>query len=111
MTPFRERGALPTVIVRLADAGMSPGTTVHIQFESSTDGKFVLPASSLVKTGRQQSAVYRVTESNQVELVPVQPRQMINDLIVIDGPLQAEDAVVIAGNHQLYPGADVEVVQ
>ncbi|RLU00743.1 MAG: efflux RND transporter periplasmic adaptor subunit [Ketobacter sp.] len=111
VTPFRERGALPTVIVRLADAGLIPGTTVHIQFESALAGQFVLPASSLVKTGRQQSAVYRVTADNQVELVPVQPLQVINDKIVINGPLQAQDAVVVAGNHQLYPGADVEVVQ
>lgn len=111
VTPFRERGALPTVIVKLADAGLIPGTTVHIQFESAVAGQFVLPASSLIKTGRQQSAVYRVTANNQVELVPVKPLQVINDQIVINGPLQAQDAVVVAGNHQLYPGANVEVVQ
>lgn len=111
VTPFRERGALPTVIVKLADAGLIPGTTVHIQFESAVAGQFVLPASSLIKTGRQQSAVYRVTANNQVELVPVKPMQVIDDKIVINGPLQPQDAVVIAGNHQLFPGANVEVVQ
>ena len=111
VTPFRERGALPTVIVHLEDTGLIPGTTVHIQFKSTVAGQFVLPASSLVKTGRQQSAVYRLIGNNQVELVPVQPLQLINDQIVINGPLQVRDAVVIAGNHQLYPGAVVEVVQ
>lgn len=111
VTPFRERGALPTVIVRVADAHLKPGTTVHVQFESVLAGQFVLPASSLIKTGRQQSAVYRVTDNNQVELVTVEPLQVIDDRIVINGPLHAQDAVVIAGNHQLYPGADIEVVQ
>lgn len=111
VTPFRERGALPTVIVRVADTGMTPGTTVHVEFESPLAGQFVLPASSLIKTGHRQSAVYRVKASNEVELVPVQPLQVIDDRVVINGALQAEDAVVIAGNHQLYPGAAVTVVQ
>ena len=111
VTPFRERGALPTVIVRVADTGMTPGTTVHVEFESTLAGQFVLPASSLIKTGHRQSAVYRVKASNEVELVPVQPLQVIDDRVVINGALQAEDAVVIAGNHQLYPGAAVTVVQ
>ena len=90
---------------------MTPGTTVHVEFESTLAGQFVLPASSLIKTGHRQSAVYRVKASNEVELVPVQPLQVIDDRVVINGALQAEDAVVIAGNHQLYPGAAVTVVQ
>ncbi|MCG8534205.1 MAG: efflux RND transporter periplasmic adaptor subunit [Pseudomonadales bacterium] len=111
VTPFRERGALPTVVVRLQDTQLIPGTTVHIQFASTVAGQFALPVSSLIKTGDKQSAVYRLTANNQVELVPVTPLKVIQDQVVIDGDLALRDAVVIAGNHQLFPGAKVRVVQ
>lgn len=111
VTPFRERGALPTVVVRIADANLIPGTTVHIQFASAYAGQFALPVSSVVKTGRQKSAVYRLKDNNQVELVPVLPLQVVNDLVVLNGELDPDDDVVTAGNHQLYPGAIVRVVQ
>ncbi|MDY6921041.1 MAG: efflux RND transporter periplasmic adaptor subunit [Pseudomonadota bacterium] len=110
VTPFRERGALPTVVVRVAEADLNPGTTVYIQFASAYPGDFAVPVTSVIKTGYDKSAVYRLTGDAQVELVPVIPLQVVDNLMVLNGDLDPQDNVVSAGNHQLFPGAKVRVV-
>ncbi|GAA5315510.1 MAG: efflux RND transporter periplasmic adaptor subunit [Candidatus Pelagadaptatus aseana] len=116
VTPFRERGALPTVVVALPSASVRPGLSASVHFPYTEDSHaltptFALPTSALVKRGDSGAVVYRVTEQQIVEAVQVEPRQLANGLVTVRGDLKPNDRIVSAGVRQLFAGASVEIVR
>lgn len=110
ITPFRERGALPTVVVRLPKQSIKPGITLHIHFPMADNSQFAIPISAVIKTGSYGSAVYRVTPNNKVQLVAVRPHQLIQKLVTVSGDLNNLDRIVVAGTQNLFEGAPVYVI-
>ena len=110
ITPFRERGALPTLVVALPPSVATPGLTAHIHVAVPNNSQFALPISAVIKTGGHGAAVYRVNEANRVELIAIRPHQFIANQVVVSASLQKHDRVVVAGVQQLYEGASVDVV-
>lgn len=110
ITPFRERGALPTLVVALPPSVATPGLTAHIHVAVPNNSQFALPISAVIKTGGHGAAVYRVNEANRVELIAIRPHQFIANQVLVSASLQKHDRVVVAGVQQLYEGASVDVV-
>lgn len=111
ITPFRERGALPTVVVRLPKQSIKPGITLQIHFAVEDNSQFALPISAVIKTGSYGSAVYRITANNKAQLVAVRPHQLINNLVTVSGDLTKLDRIVVAGTQNLFEGAPVYTIE
>jgi RND family efflux transporter MFP subunit len=65
------------------------------------------PKDAVVRQGAQEM-VYRITDDNTVEPMPVRTEQGIGDWLVVQGALQAGDRLVTRGNERLQPGQQVE---
>ncbi|MCG8314105.1 MAG: efflux RND transporter periplasmic adaptor subunit [Pseudomonadales bacterium] len=110
ITPFRERGALPTLVVALPSSVATPGITAQVHVAIPDNSQFALPITAVIKTGGRGAAVYRVNGSNHVELVAVRPHQFMAGQVLVSAPLRKNDRVVIAGVQQLFEGAAVEII-
>jgi len=110
VSPFRERGALPTVVILLPTQSAKPGITVHIHFTIEDNSQFALPISAVIKTGAYGSAVYRVNDNKHVELIPIRPHQIIANQVTISSDLKPRDIIVVAGAQHLFDGAPVTIV-
>ena len=111
IAPFRERGALPTIVVQLNPGVSQPGSTAKVQIAINDHGHFALPVSAVIKNGKRGTAVYRITDDGKVELVAVEPHQLIKDRVTVSGKLDTNDRVVTAGAKQLFAGASVEIIE
>ncbi|MFT4531633.1 MAG: RND family efflux transporter MFP subunit [Gammaproteobacteria bacterium] len=113
ISPFRERGALPSIVLAFPDQDVRPGIAVHARFEINRGDGFKVPMSALVRNG-EGAVIYRVNSTHKVEAVPVNMGLMQADGIVISAAeelsLNAGEEIVVAGSHRLFDGANVEVL-
>ncbi len=110
VSPFRERGALPTVVILLPTQSAKPGITAHIHFTVEDNSQLALPISAVIKTGAYGSAVYRVNDNKHVELIPIRPHQLIANQVTVSSDLQPRDIIVVAGAQHLFDGAPVTII-
>ncbi len=110
LTPFRERGALPSVVIRLPNNNVLPGQTAYIHIPEYLEHQIALPLSAVVKVGASRSGVYRISPQQKVELVFVEPQRLVANQVLVKGDLAVDDWVVTAGVQRLFDGALVEVV-
>ena len=112
ISPFRERGALPQIIVSLPADQVQPGEAVKAQLQIPSAGGLNVPIKAVVMTGEDSSGVYVVdTQKSVVKLVAIRPLRIDNDSVLVDGALSYGDQLVVAGIAQLYDGARVKIRQ
>ena len=106
LSPYREPGSLPEVIISLDSREISPGVPVNAEIQVEAIRGIGLPLRSVLMTGQDTVAVYRV-EEGVAKLVPIRPVSISTTSVVIEDGLNAGDDIVIEGLSQLYDGASV----
>ncbi|MDF1764366.1 MAG: efflux RND transporter periplasmic adaptor subunit, partial [Oleibacter sp.] len=113
LSPFRERGALPTVVLAFPEQQIRPGVAVHARFDITKGDGFTVPMSALVRKG-DGAVIYRINSDNQAVAVPVTLGLMQQNGIEISAtkrfPLTAGEQFVVTGSHRLFDGASVEII-
>ncbi|MEM7358997.1 MAG: efflux RND transporter periplasmic adaptor subunit [Pseudomonadota bacterium] len=108
ISPFRERGALPELVVTLDGSEIAPGTTVTAELAIRADDRISIPIRSVLMTGENTTAVYQI-ENNVATLTPIRPLKITTSGVLIDQGLEPGDVVATEGIAQLFDGALVEV--
>ncbi len=106
ISPYRERGSLPEIIISLNAEQIGPGVAVNAYIEIQESKGLSIPMRSVLMTGDNTVAVYRVVDDTAV-LVPIRPLRIDTQSVVIEQGLNAGDAIVVEGLSQLYDGAKV----
>ena len=106
ISPYRERGSLPEIIITLNADQIGPGVAVNAYIEIQEKKGLSIPMRSVLMTGDNTVAVYRVVDDTAV-LVPIRPLRIDTQSVVIEQGLNAGDAIVVEGISQLYDGAKV----
>lgn len=106
ISPHRERGSLPEIIISLNAEHIGPGVAVNASIEIQEKKGLSIPMRSVLMTGDNTVAVYRVVDQRAV-LVPIRPLRIDTQSVVIEQGLSAGDAIVVEGLSQLYDGARV----
>ncbi|MDE0145672.1 MAG: efflux RND transporter periplasmic adaptor subunit [Nitrospira sp.] len=70
----------------------------------------VVPKDALVLRGGK-AFVFRVNEGTVVDQIPVTAILHVEDLVEIEGPVQAGMDVVVEGNERLFPGQSVRILE
>ncbi len=110
ISPFREQGSLPEIVVALDAQAMAPGTAVNAYLTITASSGINLPLRSVLMTGSNTVAVYRV-RNEVASLVAIRPLAIDSKYVTIEGELEPGDEVVTEGLAQLYNGAQVEVLK
>lgn len=110
ISPYRERGSLPEVLVALDAQQIGPGEAVNAFLSIKSSTGISLPINSVIMTGESTTAVYQIVD-NRAVLVPVRPLRVGAKYVLVDQGILPGDTLVIEGIANLYDGAKVEVVQ
>ena len=106
ISPHRERGSLPEIIISLDAEQIGPGVAVNAYIEIQAKQGLSIPMRSVLMTGDNTVAVYKVV-NNIAVLVPIRPLRIDTQSVVIEQGLTAGDALVVEGLSQLFDGAKV----
>lgn len=128
ISPYREQGALPKVVIVLPEAQIRPGVAVTAELDVQSDLGLRIPINAVVMTGEDSAGVYYVSDLNVssnnatsskvkssqngqkiVKLIPVTPLKIGDSTVLIDSQLKPGDQVVTAGVAQLYDGARIRI--
>lgn len=109
VSPFRDRTALPSVVLEFDSNVVTNGTAVSAQFNVPVGQAFVVPSNALVRQG-MRVIVYRLTASNTVEPVAVTLGAVQSEGIQVSGELQDSDRIIVTGSQRLFHGASVQVM-
>ena len=109
VSPFRDRTALPSVVLEFDSKVVTSGTAVSAQFKMPVGQAFVVPSNALVRQG-MRVIVYRITASNTVEPVAVTLGAVQTEGIQISGELDDGDRIIVTGSQRLFHGASVQVM-
>ena len=110
ISPYRERGALPEIIVNLDALSIGPGVAVNASLDIQAKHGIGIPVRSVLMTGDNTVAVYKVV-NGRAKLVPIRPLSLSSDQVVIEQSLDGGDKIVVEGLAQLYDGAKVTEVE
>ena len=109
VSPFRDRTALPSVVLEFDSKVVTSGTAVSAQFKMPVGQAFVVLSNALVRQG-MRVIVYRLTASNTVEPVAVTLGAVQTEGIQISGELDDGDRIIVTGSQRLFHGASVQVM-
>ncbi|MFT6539141.1 MAG: RND family efflux transporter MFP subunit [Thalassolituus sp.] len=109
VSPFRDRTALPSVVLEFDSNVVTNGTAVSAQFNVPVGQAFVVPSNALVRQG-MRVIVYRITASNTVEPVAVTLGAVQSEGIQVSGELDDGDRIIVTGSQRLFHGASVQVM-
>lgn len=123
VSPFRDRGALPTVVLGFADVSNSDvnavvssvksGMAISAQFKVPLGEAFVVPSSALVRYG-DGAVIYRLTTEakgeSQVEPINVIAGAVQTNGLLVTGALAEGDRIVVTGTQRMFNGAAVQVM-
>jgi RND family efflux transporter MFP subunit len=109
VSPFRDRTALPTVVLGFESSDVTSGTAISAQFNMPVGQGLVVPSNALVRQGHRV-VVYRLTASNTVEPVTVTLGAVQAEGIQVSGELQDSDRIIVTGIQRLFHGASVQVM-
>ncbi|MEC8522989.1 MAG: efflux RND transporter periplasmic adaptor subunit [Pseudomonadota bacterium] len=107
VSPYRDRGALPTVVLALANVPV--GETVEAMLSVPNGNGWVLPVTAIVKRG-SGAVVYKRNQDGHVTAVPVEPGSPQGTDLQVTGQLHEGDEIVVLGGHRLFDDANVQVV-
>ncbi|MCV4282825.1 efflux RND transporter periplasmic adaptor subunit [Pseudomonas capsici] len=91
------------------DEKLWPGQLVTVKIQTGIERNSLKVPPQVVQRGIDQHYVYRVTDEQKVEVVPVTVLYQDSDLTLISGP-KVGDTLVSDGQSRLKPGARIEVV-
>lgn len=109
VSPFRDRTALPTVVLGFESSDVTSGTAISAQFNMPVGQGLVVPSNALVRQGHRV-VVYRLTAFNTVEPVAVTLGAVQAEGIQVSGELQDSDRIIVTGIQRLFHGASVQVM-
>jgi len=110
ISKFRERGALPQIVVSLPISEIGPGEAVSVELQIPIQTGLNVPIKAVIMTGEDSSAVYVLNDqTSTVKLVPIRPIRIDSFSVLVEGPLTLGDQIIVAGVTQLYDGAKVKV--
>jgi len=110
ISPFQEAGSLPQIIVSLNADEIAPGVAVSTAIEITAKRGVGVPIQSVLMTGDNTTAVYRV-QDGRAELLPVRPLRITNSSVILEEGLNQGDVIVIEGLSKLFDGAKVSEAQ
>lgn len=98
-----------------ADEGVQLGATATVMAGSpGGENTFRLPATAVGGPSPQQSGVWRITSDKDggltAQLVKVKVVQVLENAVIVQGPLSAKDQLITAGVHRLEPGMRVQPI-
>jgi len=108
ISPFREQGSLPQIIISLPADQIQPGVAVSARIDIAGDSGLNIPLKAVVMTGNDSTAVYVIKEG-RARLLPIRPIRIGNSSVLVESTLEVGDQIVIAGISQLYDGANVHI--
>lgn len=106
ISPHRERGFLPEIIISLDAEQIGPGVAVNAYIEIQAKQGLSIPMRSVLMTGDNTVGVYRVVD-NVAVLVPIRPLRIDTHSVIIEQGLMPGDVLVVEGLPQLFDGAKV----
>ncbi|MCV4262768.1 efflux RND transporter periplasmic adaptor subunit [Pseudomonas capsici] len=92
------------------DEKLWPGQLVTVKIQTGIERNSLKVPPQVVQRGIDQHYVYRVTDEQKVEVVPVTVLYQDSDLALISGP-KVGDVLVSDGQSRLRPGTRIEVVR
>ncbi|GFM53346.1 efflux RND transporter periplasmic adaptor subunit [Pseudomonas capsici] len=92
------------------DEKLWPGQLVTVKIQTGIERNSLKVPPQVVQRGIDQHYVYRVTDEQKVEVVPVTVLYQDSDLTLISGP-KVGDVLVSDGQSRLRPGTRIEVVR
>ncbi|MFT4630710.1 MAG: RND family efflux transporter MFP subunit [Dinoroseobacter sp.] len=110
ISPYREQGSLPEVLVALDAQEIGPGEAVNVFLSIKASSGISLPISSVIMTGETTTAVYRVVDG-RATLVAIRPLRVGANYVLVDQGVMPGDALVTQGIANLYDGVKVQVMQ
>lgn len=108
VSPFRERGSLPTVVLSFPQQQVKAGVAASAHFQRTLEPSFTVPMSALVSNG-EGAIIYRIDTDNRAWQIPVATGLIQPNGIAISGSLEEGDRVVVAGSQRLFDGAAIGV--
>ncbi|MFT5610271.1 MAG: RND family efflux transporter MFP subunit [Polaribacter sp.] len=110
ISPYREQGSLPEVLVALDAQEIGPGEAVNVFLSIKASSGISLPISSVIMTGETTTAVYRVVDG-RATLVAIRPLRVGANYVLVNQGVMPGDALVTQGIANLYDGVKVQVMQ
>lgn len=107
----RQVGQLFPVVVSLpATEGLRAGLTAELAFNLKAQAGLQVPVQSVIDPGSGKARLFKLRDGVAVK-VPVTVLAVAGSSVVVQGDLDAGEAVVIAGQRALMDGEKVEVLQ
>lgn len=107
----RQVGQLFPVVVALPDTpGLRAGLTAELVFNVQAQEGLQVPVQAVVDPGSGKARLFKLVDNKAVK-VPVKVVAVAGSSVVVQGDLEAGEAVVIAGQRALINGEQVEVLQ
>ncbi|MEJ2717341.1 MAG: efflux RND transporter periplasmic adaptor subunit [Deltaproteobacteria bacterium] len=98
----------PVVINLPPESRVAPGMTSEVVFQTPVRSSLCVPIGAVVNPGGARPEVYRIRDG-KVERVPIEVGEIVRDKILVTGPLEAGETVVVGGHLALLAGEEVEV--
>ncbi len=93
------------------DRRLWPGEFVNVVLTLSEQPNTVIVPSAAVQTGQNGQYVFVVKQDQTVDMRPIEPGWIVENMTVIRKGVQAGERVVTDGQVRLVPGAKVEIKQ
>jgi RND family efflux transporter MFP subunit len=110
ISPYREQGSLPEILVALDAQQIGPGEAVNAFISIKAAKGISIPIDSVIMTGETTTAVYRVVDDH-ASLVAIRPLRVGAKYVLVDQGVQPGDTLVTEGIANLYDGVKVEVLK
>lgn len=107
ISPYREQGSLPEIIISLNAEQVRPGVAVNANIAITALEGISVPTQAVLMTGVDAVAVYKVV-NGVANLVPIRPLRLDSEQVVIEQGLSQGDSLVVEGISKLYDGAQVK---
>ncbi|MDT8409623.1 MAG: efflux RND transporter periplasmic adaptor subunit [Wenzhouxiangellaceae bacterium] len=91
-------------------ASLQPGAPLYVTFTSKIADAVTVPLAAIIDPGTGVARLFRVRHG-KAERVSVQMGQLRSGWVEVDGPIEAGDPVVIAGQSSLLDGEAVRVIR
>jgi len=110
ISPFKEAGSLPQVVVTLDANKIAPGVAVSAAIDITARRGIGVPIQSVLMTGENTTAVYKV-QDGKAKLLPVRPLRITSSQVILENGLNDGDMIVVEGLSKLFDGAKVSEAQ
>lgn len=93
-----------------ADVDWQDGEPIEVVLEFAGASRVAVPLAALIDPGTGSTRLFRVRDG-RAERVAVAAGRLVGERVVVTGPIEPGDAIVVAGQAQLLDGEAVRVLQ